>query len=142
MRSSAAAAAALAVDVMVRAPKVHAPSLTVAELRVALADDHVHMLLLVDEGRLVGTAERGDVPPDADGSEPVLPFARTPGRTVAPDAPVDDVRTAMLARGARRLAVVDGAGRLLGLLCLKRHLDGFCSDADVAARAADRHRCP
>jgi CBS domain-containing protein len=136
------AAAALAADVMVRAPRVHAPSLTVGELRAALADDHVHMLLLVDDGRLVGTAERGDVPPEADGSEPVLPFARTPGRTVQLDTPVDDVRTTMLARGTRRLAVVDDAGRLLGLLCLKRHLDGFCSDADVAARAADRAAAP
>ncbi len=40
----------------------------------------------------------------------------------------------LLARGRRRLAVVDERGALLGLLCLKRRLTGFCSDADVAAR--------
>jgi hypothetical protein len=42
-------------------PKVHGPALTVGEVRIALADDHVHMLLLVEEGRLLGTVVRGDV---------------------------------------------------------------------------------
>jgi CBS domain-containing protein len=135
-------AAGPAADAMVRAPKVHGPSLTVGELRAAFADDHVHMLLLVDAGRLLGTAVRGDVPADASGSEPALAFARTAGRTVAPDEPVAGVREAMLADGARRMAVVDDTGTLLGLLCLKRHLGGFCSDSDVAARVADRNGCP
>ena len=36
--------------------------------------------------------------------------------------------------GQRRRAVVDDSGRLLGLLCLKQRLTGFCSDDDVAAR--------
>jgi hypothetical protein len=44
----------------------------------------------------------------------------------------------MRAQSTRRLAVVDGTGRLVGLLCLKRTLDGFCSDADVRARAVER----
>jgi hypothetical protein len=48
----------------------------------------------------------------------------------------------MLAAGLRRLAVVDGQGSLLGLLCLKRHLGGFCSDADVAARRGNTPGCP
>jgi hypothetical protein len=44
----------------------------------------------------------------------------------------------MVARGRRRLAVVDDRGLLVGLLCLKRSGRGFCSAADVAARARDR----
>jgi hypothetical protein len=40
----------------------------------------------------------------------------------------------MLATGARRLAVVGDSDVLLGLLCLKRHLGGFCSDTDVCRR--------
>ena len=43
----------------------------------------------------------------------------------------------MREQGTRRLAVVDDDGDLLGLLCLKRTLDGFCSDADVRARALE-----
>jgi hypothetical protein len=41
-----------------------------------------------------------------------------------------------------RLAVVDDDGVLTGLLCLKRKLTGFCTDADVAARAAERATAP
>jgi CBS domain-containing protein len=138
---SATAATALATDVMVRAPKVYGPSLTIGELRAAFADDHVHMLLVVDGGRLMGTLVRGDAPESAASVEPALPFARLAGRTVEPTARADVLRTEMVATGVRRLAVVDGDGTLLGLLCLKRHLDGFCSDADVASRAADRLGC-
>jgi CBS domain-containing protein len=138
---SATAATALATDVMVRAPKVHGPSLTVGEVRAAFADDHVHMVLLVDGGRLLGTLLRGDAPESAPPVGPALPFASLAGRTVAPTTRADVLRAEMVASGVHRLAVVDGDGTLLGLLCLKRHLDGFCSDADVASRAADRLGC-
>ena len=40
-----------------------------------------------------------------------------------------DARLALLENGIRRAAVVDDGGRLLGLLCLKRHGNGFCTDA-------------
>jgi len=44
----------------------------------------------------------------------------------------------MQAAGQRRAAVVDGDGLLLGLLCLKHHGGGFCTDAGVASRRAAR----
>lgn len=138
---STTVAAAVAVDAMVRVPKVHAPSLTVGECYAAFADDHVHMVLLVEDGRLIGTLVRGDIPLHAAPSAAALPYASSRGRTVGPDEPVDSLGTAMLASEARRLAVVDEHGCLLGLLCLKRDLGGFCTDADVAARAADRSGC-
>jgi hypothetical protein len=58
-----------------------------------------------------------------------------------PDVDVEEVRLAMLAARHRRLAVVGAEGELLGLLCLKRSGSGFCSDEDVAARAADQASC-
>jgi CBS domain-containing protein len=138
---SATAATALAADVMVRAPKVHAPSTTVGEVRAEFADGHVHMVLLVEGGRLVGTLVRGDAPETTAAGAPALSFATLTGRTVVPSVRADVVRAEMVAAGVRRLAVVDRDGTLLGLLCLNRHLDGFCSDADVASRAADRLGC-
>ena len=138
---STTVAGAVVADVMVQAPKVDGPSLTVADYRAACADDHVHILLLVENGRLLGTLVRGDVPAQAEASAPALPYATTRGRTVGPGEPADGVRTQMLASGVRRLVVVDGHGSLVGLLCLRRDLSGFCSDADVAARAADREGC-
>jgi len=124
-------------DVVVRLPKTLPASLTVGGARVAFDDDHVHMLLMTDDGRLLGTLVRDDLPDDADDAAPALEHASLSGRTIAPDVPAQDARLMLLARGRRRVAVVDAEGRLLGLLCLKRRLTGFCSDADVAARAAD-----
>lgn len=124
---------------MVHVPKIHGPALTVGECREAFSDDHVHMLLLVEDRRLVGTVVREDLPAHARALALVLPYATSAGRTVLPDASVDTARDAMLANGVRRLAVVDSAGELLGLLCLKRHLGGFCGDGDISARAAGRH---
>src|SRR4051794_23051671 len=121
---STTVAAALAADMMVRAPKVHGPELTVAELHGVFADDHVHMVVLVEGGRLLGTLVRGDVPPGAPPATRALLHAVTEGRTAGPTETVGAVRAAMRAAGVRRLAVVDEGGRLLGLLCLKRDLAG------------------
>lgn len=124
-------------DAMLTIAVTHAPDLTVAEAGLALANPKVHMVLLTEGGRLLGTL----VEDDLVGAEPdaaARPLARLSGRTVAPDQPLDDVHRAMVAAGQRRLAVADEQGSLLGLLCLKRHLGGFCSDDGVAERRQAR----
>jgi CBS domain-containing protein len=125
-------------DLVVRLPKTMGPGATVAEARAAFADDHVHMLLLTDAGRLLGTLLPGDLGDSAADDSPASDHATLDDRTVSPSLPAEDARLLLLASGQRRRAVVDGSGRLLGLLCLKRRRTGFCSDADVAARAAER----
>lgn len=121
---------------MLARPKVSPPDTTVAEALALLADDHVHALLIVDAGVLLAVVERADLagaPPGA----PVRPYGRRRGRVVGPDAELAATWEAMVAHGRRRLAVVDPDARLLGLLCLKRSGRGFCSQADVEARAAE-----
>ena len=125
-------------DAMIRRPKIHPPSLTVGESQAVFTDEHVHMLLLVENGRLLGTIVRDDLPAGVPPSAPALAHASLEGRTVAPQESIDQVRTEMLAMGIRRLAVIADDGELLGLLCLKRHLGGFCSEHDVSARAQVR----
>jgi len=127
------------VDLVVRLPKTLGPDASVAEVRAALTDDHVHMVLLTEDGRLVGTLVRDDLPDRGSVAEDsaALPHAELEGRTVSPRVSAGEAM-ALLAGGGRRLAVVDDAGRLLGLLCLKRRRTGFCSDEDVAARARER----
>jgi hypothetical protein len=49
-------------DAMVTHPAVHRTSATVGEVRAFLADEHMHMALLVSGGELVGTIERSDLP--------------------------------------------------------------------------------
>src|SRR4051794_18855770 len=120
---SATAATALAPAGMVPAPKGHGPPPTVGGGRAAFAGDHLPMVLLVDGGRPLGTPLPGGAPESAPPVGPALPFASLAGRTVAPTTRADVLRVEMVASGVHRLAVVDGDGTLLGLLCLKRHLD-------------------
>jgi CBS-domain-containing membrane protein len=127
-------------DVMVSAPKTMRPTATVAEVRAFFEDDHVHMALIAVSGVLLGTLVRADLGPTADDAQPALARARLDGRAVALHEPAEDVRLRLIAQGLRRLAVLDDGGRLAGLVCLKRKLTGFCSDADVAARACGSQR--
>jgi CBS domain-containing protein len=124
-------------EVMVTRPKTMTSDASVAAVREVLEDDHVHMVLLTERDVLRGTVVRTDLVGACD-ADPVLPSARLAGRTVPPHASAEAARQLLLARGERRLAVVDGEGALLGLLCLKRRRTGFCSDADVLARTLER----
>ena len=127
----------LVTDVVVRLPKTLPMSTTVGDARGAFEDDHVHMLLITEGGRLLGTLVRDDLPADAEPDETAIGHAVLDGRTVAPAMDAEEARQLLLAGGERRRAVVDDDGRLIGLLCLKRRRTGFCSDEDVAARAAE-----
>lgn len=127
-------------DAVLRRPKTLGAGATVGDVR-ALLGDHVHAALLVDGPRLVGVVVRedlGDGPDAAPDGEPALPLARLEGRTVRSGTPLGDAQRLLGASGLRRLAVVDDAGVLVGLLCRKRRGDGWCTDAGVEARRRER----
>jgi CBS domain-containing protein len=135
--------AGTAADVMVRRPKTLPADATVRDVRAALTDGHVHMVLLVDRDEvrgtvLCGTVLRDDLTDLAPADAAALTVARLEGRTVAPEVSAEAVRSRLVATGHRRLAVVADTRRLLGLVCLKREQTGFCSDEGVANRAAGR----
>ncbi|MGY1763235.1 HPP family protein [Geodermatophilus sp. SYSU D00779] len=129
-------------DVMVSRPKTLPADASLAAVRAVLADDHVVMVLLTEDGVLRGTLLREDLPDTAPGAAAALPLSRLTGRTVAPAVPLADVHALLVRTGRRRLAVVDDEGRLLGLLCLKRRRTGYCTDAGVAERARSRRCVP
>jgi CBS domain-containing protein len=126
-------------DAMLTEPVRHPRSATVGELRAFFRDDHVHAALIVSPaGYLEAVIEREDL---AGGQAPgtaAAPLGRLAGRTVTAEASLADVHQAMTSTGRRRSAVTSADGRLLGLLCLKASRTGFCSGADVRARALDR----
>jgi hypothetical protein len=124
-------------DVLVRHPKTLDASSTVGAARAQLEDDHVHMVLLTRDGVLIGTLVRGDLA-RTDDAEPALAHAVLAGRTMAASVRADDALRILVGRDERRRAVVDHEGRLVGLLCLKRRGNGFCSDHDVASRRGGR----
>jgi hypothetical protein len=119
---------------MVTQPKTSPATLSIACAHALLADSHVHMVLLVEGHRLVGTLVREDLPPTAVATEAALPYAVLDGRLISPAADAELARLAMSRQVVRRLAVVDDGHRLLGLLCLKASHRGFCADSDVIAR--------
>ncbi len=123
-------------DVMLRRPRTLPGHATIGEARAVLRDDHLHMVLLTDGLRLVGTVTRADLPePGAEGA--ALQWSVMEGRTVRSDASAADIETMLASQGRRRVAVVDSDGALLGLVCLKRRGSGFCSDDDVQSRSRD-----
>jgi CBS domain-containing protein len=125
-------------DAALRGAKLHDASVTVGEISAFLEDDHVHMaVLLGTDGELLTTVERSDLTL-ASPPEPALRYGTLEGRTVGAHEELHRVWETMLAEGRRRLAVIDADGRLVGLLCLKRHGRGFCSDSDVRQRACSR----
>jgi CBS domain len=137
--SARAEAAASVAQAMVTNPKVFGPALLRSDLDELFTDDHVHAALVVDDGRLITVVERTDLKEGLPDVDPCSLGTLT-GRVVAPEAPLAAVHARMRHEQRRRLAVIDEAGRLLGLLCLKKSGTGFCSDADVRSRELERDR--
>ena len=88
--------------VMLRHPKTLAARASIDEARVALADDHVHMVLLMDDRDLVGTLVRADLAGAECGTGPALPWSTLVGRTVPPHADIESVQRLLLEGGLRR----------------------------------------
>ncbi|MDR7364154.1 CBS domain-containing protein [Nocardioides marmoribigeumensis] len=129
---------ATAADVAVHHPTVHPPGATVGDVRRFLAGGHVHLALVVDgDGLLLSTLVRADLE-GRDDAEAAVHAGTLQGRTVPAELPVDLLPDRMLAVGARRLAVVDEAGLLVGLVCRKRSGEGYCSDEGIRSKRADR----
>lgn len=123
---------------MVTTPKRHGPDTTTGDVRRLFdRDDHVHAALIVsDTGQLIAVVERDDATGRTSPDAPAAAIGHLDGRTIAAEADLDEAYLWVISTGKRRLAVIGPDGTLAGLLCLKQHRAGFCSDHDVRARAA------
>jgi Mg/Co/Ni transporter MgtE len=100
-------------------------SATVGEVRDWFAaSDSRHMALLADEDRYEGRLLRGDLDA-ADPDEAAVEYAER-GATVAPHEPASRGQELALATPARRVPVVDGEGRLVGIVAITHDLQAFC----------------
>jgi CBS-domain-containing membrane protein len=124
-------------DAMVTISTTHGPQTRMEEIRSSFEDDHIHMALIVAiDGRLITTIERSDLAQPIAGSTVACQVGTLAGRTTNPNQTLDEITAALKRTGKRRLAVIDGSGRLLGLLCMKRDGSGYCSDEGIRRRAA------
>lgn len=100
-------------------------SATVGEVQEWFAaSDSRNMALFEDEGRYEGRVLRGDLDA-ADPEEAAVEYAQR-GATVAPHEPASRGEELALATPARRVPVVDGEGRLVGIVAVTHDLQAFC----------------
>jgi CBS domain-containing protein len=105
-------------------------SATVGEVRDWFeASESRQMALFADEGRYEGCLLRGDLDA-ADSAEAAVGYAQR-GATVAPHEPASRGEELALATPARRVPVVDGEGRLVGIVAVTADLQGFCGTEHV-----------
>jgi CBS domain-containing protein len=108
-----------------------APGATVAEVEAYFAESSSRRLAAVADGeRYVGAICRARF--DAQPHEPTLTARDLVGDlpTVAPDAPAAEARDHALAVVSQRVPVVDGDGRLLGVVAVDKRREGFCGADD------------
>jgi hypothetical protein len=112
-------------DVMLATPKTLPSETTVADARVALANEHVQMLLLTD-----GSVFRGavtNIPEHADPAGAALEYADPDAETIAPTESAETGYTLTSRQPRRRVIVLGQEGALLGLLCLDETRTRFCA---------------
>ncbi|MCA1682923.1 MAG: CBS domain-containing protein [Actinobacteria bacterium] len=99
---------------------------TVAEARAYFAASTSRRLAVIaDSGRYVATLTPADLVNAGDAELPALEVAAA-RPIVAPDDPATAARDLALADDTRRVPVVDGDGRYLGIVSVNRGLEWFC----------------
>jgi CBS domain-containing protein len=99
---------------------------TVGDVREWFAQSTSRRLAFVADGaRYLGSLTPADVAGDAGADRPAVEVAQD-GPTVAPEAPATTGRDLALLTESRRVPVVDGDGRLLGVVAVTGDLQSFC----------------
>jgi CBS domain-containing protein len=99
---------------------------TIGEVREWFAASASRRLAFIaDDGRYAGSLTPEHVADEDDLARPAVELAEQ-GPTVPPDAPATTGRDLALLTIARRVPVVDDAGRLLGVVAITSDLQAFC----------------
>ena len=111
-------------------------TVTVGELRDWFAVSASRRLAVIaDDGRYAAALAPGDVDPGAPGERLAVDVARD-RPTLAPGLPAADGRDLVLASDVRRIPVVDGERRFLGVLAVTSDLRHFaCRPLPADGRA-------
>ncbi|HEX4526674.1 MAG TPA: CBS domain-containing protein [Gaiellaceae bacterium] len=118
---------AVVADVMLRDPKTLPGDARVADVRAALANPKVQMVLLADGPTFRGAVT--ELPPDASASAPALEFAEPSPDTIGPTESAATAYALTAKNPKLRVVVLDENGRLVGLLCLNATRTHFCGAA-------------
>lgn len=103
---------------------------TVGDVRAWFAKSASRRLAFIADGeRYLGSLTPDDVAGDGGAERAAVEVARD-GPVVAPEAPAATGRDLALQSDARRVPVVDGDGRLLGVVAVTGDLQSFCGTGD------------
>jgi CBS domain-containing protein len=104
-------------------------SATIGDVRDWLAaSSHRRVAFLADDGHYVGSLTPADLAGDLDAGRRASEVARR-GLTIAPEAPASGAYELALSSDARRVAVIDRDGRLLGVVAVTADRAAFCGSA-------------
>src|SRR3954451_11635319 len=112
-------------DVMLKDPRTVGPDTPVAAVRETFANPSVKLLLVADGQRFLGTGGPDDL--REDGAGRIGDVLRADVRRLGPSAPVGEALAIVETTGASRIPVVDGDGRLQGLVCFNKGRTAFCA---------------
>lgn len=119
-------------DLMTRVVEVVTPDMSVRDVATRMKERNIGFYPVCDGGMLVGLVTDRDLAlrvlaegrdPDATPVEAVM---TTPVAACSPEDPLDEVLTLMAARRVRRIPVVGGNGRLVGLVTLGKVAETDC----------------
>lgn len=120
-------------DVMTASPRVCAPADSLADVAKLMGTENVGSIPVVDRDRLEGIITDRDITVRAvaEGKDPrqtrVRDVMTANAECVRADEPVDRALKLMEERQVRRVPVIDGSGKLVGII----------AQADVATRLGD-----
>jgi CBS domain-containing protein len=104
-------------------------SATIGDVRKWFAaSSHRRVAFLAEDGHYVGSLTPADLGGDLDAGRRASDVAWR-GATIAPDAPASAAHELALSSDTRRVPVVDGHGRLVGIVGVTDDLVAFCGSA-------------
>ena len=112
-------------DVLLREARAVPPDTAVHEVRETFANPRVKLLLVAEGDRFLGTIGPDDLPDGGDGT--IAAHVRGDAPRVRPEDDVDTALQLVEETGLSRIPVVDGEGRLEGLVCFNRSRNAFCA---------------
>jgi len=131
-----------------KAPATALPGQTLREVAVKMRDHHVGAIVVVENERPIGIVTdrdlvmRGLVEPRDPSTTPVRDVMSTNPIVIRNDQKIDDAIIAIRQSGVRRLPIVDGQGKMVGMVAVDDLVVLMAGELSVAVTAVQSNRGP
>ena len=131
-----------------KAPATALPGQTLREVAVKMRDHHVGAIVVVENERPIGIVTdrdlvmRGLVEPRDPSTTPVRDVMSTNPIVIRNDQKIDDAIIAIRQSGVRRLPIVDGQGKMVGMVAVDDLVVLMAGELSVVVTAVQSNRGP